>query len=131
MKTEIFALCDFAADYGGKLVVVGAFDTILARQMPAIHPTCCIAVRFRFEQIEQGEKRVRLSLIDQDGQALVPPIEIVINVAVPGGRSSQSTHVIANINGLRLERIGEYSVHLAVDGIEVSEIPLHVSLPMT
>ena len=38
MKVELFALCDFASDYGGKLTVVGIFDSIFTKQMPAVHP---------------------------------------------------------------------------------------------
>ena len=51
MKIELLALADFAADYGGKLSVIGIFDTIFARQMPAVHPHCCLAVKLRFADI--------------------------------------------------------------------------------
>ena len=35
---EIFTLCDAAADYQGRLNILGVFDTIFAPQMPASHP---------------------------------------------------------------------------------------------
>ena len=40
MDVQIASLCDAAQDYGGKLCLVGAFDTILVRQFPALHPFC-------------------------------------------------------------------------------------------
>ena len=39
------SLCDFASDYQGKLCVLGAFDTIGAKQYPAVHPQCSVALR--------------------------------------------------------------------------------------
>jgi len=54
MKLELFTLCDFAADYGGKLSVVGIFDTLGAKQVPAVHPQCAVAAKMRFEKIEEG-----------------------------------------------------------------------------
>src|SRR5262245_38438823 len=73
MKVELFALCDYAADYGGKLTVVGIFDSIFAKQLPAVHALCCVAVKLRFEKIEEGEKRVRLSISDDDGKPVLQP----------------------------------------------------------
>ena len=129
MKIEIFALCDFAADYGGKFNVVGAFDSIFARQLPAIHQYCCIAVRVRFEKIEEGQKRVKLSVCDQDGKPLLPAIEVPIAVRMAHEAPSQTVQVVGNIAGLKLERFGEYSIDLAVDGRHEASIPFFVRQP--
>jgi hypothetical protein len=129
MQLEVFALCDFAADYGGKFSVVGVFDTIIARQLPAIHQYCCIAVRMRFEKIEEGQKRVNLSVCDQDGTALLPPIEIPVSVAMPPGADSNTIQVVGNIGGMKLDRFGEYSIDLAVDGRHEGSIPFFVRQP--
>ena len=124
MKVELFALCDFAADYGGKLTVVGTFDSIFAKQMPAVHPHCCLAVKLRFEKIEEGQKRVRLSISDDDGKAVLPPMEIPINVAMPKDARSNTIQVVANIAGMKIETYGEYSIDLALDGRHEGSIPL-------
>ena len=34
METEIFTLCDFAQDAGGKLTIVGTFDQISSANFP-------------------------------------------------------------------------------------------------
>jgi hypothetical protein len=126
MKVELFALCDFAADYGGKLNVVGMFDSIFARQMPAVHQHCCLAVKLRFEKIEEGAKKVRLSISDDDGKAVLPPIEIAINVAMPPEARTNAIQVVANIGGMKIDAFGEYSIDLAIDGRHEGSIPLFV-----
>ena len=126
MKVEVFALCDFAADYGGKLSVVGVFDSIFARQMPAVHAHCCIAVKLRFEKIEEGAKKLRLSISDDDGKAVLPPIEIGITVAMPPEARTNAIQVVANIGGMKIDAYGEYSIDLALDGRHEGSIPLFV-----
>ena len=124
MKVELFALCDFAADYAGKLTVVGVFDSIFARQMPAVHQHCCVAVKLRFEKIEEGQKRVRLSISDDDGKLVLPAMEIPINVAMPPDARTNTIQVVANIAGMKIEAYGEYSIDLALDGRHEGSIPL-------
>jgi hypothetical protein len=66
MKVELFALCDAAtADAGGKLNILGVFDRLNAREAPVTHPLCALAVRLRFERLEEGQKRVRVSFVKQ------------------------------------------------------------------
>ena len=124
MKIELLALADFAADYGGKLSVVGLFDTIFARQMPAVHPHCCLAVKLRFDQAEAGPKRLRLSICDDDGKLVLPSMEIPITVAMPAGAQSNTIQVVANIAGMKIEAFGEYSIDLEVDGRHEGSTPL-------
>jgi hypothetical protein len=124
MKIELLTLADFAADYGGKLSVVGIFDTIFARQMPAVHPHCCLAVKMRFDKEEEGQKRLRLSICDDDGKLALPAMELQINVAVPAGMESNTIQVVANIGGLKIDAFGEYSIDLELDGRHEGSSPL-------
>jgi hypothetical protein len=126
MRLELFSLCDFAADYGGKLSVVGVFDNIFARQMPAVHQHCCLALKIRFDKIEEGQKRVRLTISDDDGKPILPAMEIPINVVMPADARTNAIQVVANIGGLKLERFGEYSIDFALDGRHEGSIPLFV-----
>ena len=124
MKIELLTLADFAADYGGKLSVMGIFDTIFARQMPAVHPHCCLAVKLRFDKEEEGQKRLRLSICDDDGKLALPAMELGINVTVPPGVESNTIQVVANIAGLKIESFGEYSIDLELDGRHEGSTPL-------
>ena len=124
MKIELLALADFAADYGGKLSVVGIFDTIFARQMPAVHPHCCLAVKLRFDKDEEGPKRLRLSICHDDGKLVLPTMEIPIHVAMPADAQSNTIQVVANIAGMKIESFGEYSIDLELDGRHQGSSPL-------
>ena len=43
MDILVSTLCDFAADYQGKLCIQGGFDSLVARQFPVVHPVCAVA----------------------------------------------------------------------------------------
>ena len=126
MKIELLSLADFAADYGGKLSVVGIFDTIFARQLPAVHPHCCLAVKLRFDSEESGQKKLRLSICHDDGKLVLPAMEIPIQVAMPPGLQSNTIQVVANIAGMQIEQFGEYSIDLELDGRHEGTTPLFV-----
>ena len=54
MKVEVFCLCDAATDNRGKLNILGTFDQIYSSKMPVVHPACAIALRMRFNKMEEG-----------------------------------------------------------------------------
>ena len=126
MKIELLALADFAADYGGKLSVIGIFDTIFARQMPAVHPHCCLAVKLRFDKEEEGQKRLRLAICDDDGKLVLPAMEIPIQVSMPPDSETNTIQVVANIAGMKVDAFGEYSIDLELDGRHEGSSPLFV-----
>jgi len=126
MRIEVFSLCDAATADAGKLNMLGAFDTIWAAGSPAIHPQCAIALRVRFERIERGEHKVAVHFADMDGKHVIPPAQGVININFPDDQGSGSANLILNIQGLRLEKLGEYSIDLAIDGQQKASLPLLV-----
>jgi hypothetical protein len=124
MKIELLALADFAADYGGKLSIVGIFDTIFARLMPAVHPHCCLAVKLRFDPDEAGQKQLRLLIRHDDGKLVLPAMEIPITVAMAADAQTTTIQVVANIAGMKIETFGEYSIDLELDGRHEGSTPL-------
>ncbi|MDO8142424.1 MAG: hypothetical protein Q6358_13070, partial [Candidatus Brocadiales bacterium] len=67
MNIEVMALCDAATEAQGKLNILGTFDTIFAQKLPAVSSQCAIAFRVRFNQIEKGEHKIKLNLVNEDG----------------------------------------------------------------
>ena len=124
MDIEAFLLCDCATDSIGKLNVLGAFDTIRAKQMPVIYPACTIAARIRFAKIEEGIHRIRINVIDADGKSVGPKIEDNINVRIPSNEDSFAANLILNIQRMKLENFGDYRVDLAIDGRQEASVPL-------
>ena len=127
MNVDVFTLCDFAQNTpGNKMNIIGTFNRIFARQIPAVHPLCALAVLMRFEQIEQGTKNIRVSIIDSDGRPVVPTLEAQLNVQISPNESDASVPLAVVIQQISLPRYGEYSVDLAVDGRQEASIPLYV-----
>jgi hypothetical protein len=129
MDIQIAVLCDAATDNNGKLNILGTFDTIYTSQLPATHPQCSIAVRMTFNKVEDGTHTVKLNFVDEDGKSVMPPIEIPVEVAVPDETIFLSRNFIVNIQKLKFDKEGLYSIDIAVDGRQEGNIPLLVKIP--
>lgn len=128
MKVEIFTLCDAATnDAGGKLNILGSFDRLMAREEPITHPQCALAIKLRFDRVEEGQKRLRIALVDSDGKPAMPTIDATTQVKFTDENPTATASVVLNIQQLKLPHFGEYAVHLAVDERHESSIPLFVA----
>lgn len=126
MNIEAFLLCDAATEQQGKLNVLGAFDTIYAKQLPAIHPACAIALRIRFEISEQGSHPVKILVIDEDAKPAGPKLDGNINVKVREGMDSTIANLILNIQRLKFEKYGKYRIDLTIDNQTITDLPFTV-----
>lgn len=129
MDILVAVLCDAATDSQGKLNLLGAFDTINAAQMPAVHPQCSVALRVVFEKNEEGQHKVRLDFVDEDGRPVMPPIEMPMLVEVPDEAIFTSRNFIVNIQHLKFAKPGLYSFNVFMDGEQKGSIPLLVRVP--
>ncbi len=125
MKIELFTLCDFAQENGGKLTVVGTFDTIVAREFPCVHPLLSVVIRMRFDLWEFGTHEFRVESRDLDGNTISPPVSGKLEVRGVGNATAVS-HILYNIAGLRFPGPGVTSFVLIIDGKEVSAVPLYL-----
>ena len=64
MNIQVAVLCDAATDDNGKLNLLGAFDTIYAEPLAAIHPQCAIALRVTFTGADEGIHKLKLNSTD-------------------------------------------------------------------
>jgi hypothetical protein len=119
-------LCDYAADYGGKLSVMGSFDTIMTSRFPATHSHCSIALRVLFTDADAGEHRLEIKLIDSDGRNLLPAIGPKFQVKLAEDVFFVSNNFVINLQGLKFDKPGQYSIDIAFDGEIVSRVPLQV-----
>jgi hypothetical protein len=126
MTLEIFALCDAATVSGGKLNLLGAFDSVYAAQAPVVHASCTIALRVRFTRNEEGDHRMRLNVVDADGQNIVPTLDGSVGVKFGSDEESAVANVLINLQQLKFDRFGAYSVNLALDGRHEASLPLFV-----
>ncbi len=126
VEIQVAALCDAATDYDGKLCLLGAFDTIIATSVPAVHPQCALALRIVFRKEEEGSHQLRLSFLDEDGRSIVPPLDTAMEVALPPNFFFSARNVILNLQQLELPREGFYEINLHLDGRHITSIPLQV-----
>ena len=126
MNIQVAVLCDAATDDNGKLNLLGAFDTIYARELPAIHPQCAVALRVTFLAGDEGKRQMKLSFVDADGGAIMPAIDIPVEVALPEDMHFGTRNFIINIQQLKFDEPGLYSVDLSLDGQSQASIPLLV-----
>ncbi|MBN2181002.1 MAG: hypothetical protein JW715_03750 [Sedimentisphaerales bacterium] len=128
MEIEAFLLCDCATAGGGKLNVLGAFDVIWAKQMPAIHPACAVVTRARFSKIEEGTHEVRITIIDEDGNIVGPDLKDAVSVTMPPNQDSVARNLILNIHGLRFNKPGQYRIDLSINNQQAATLPIKVFL---
>src|SRR6185503_11598662 len=115
MNVQIAVLCDAATDYAGKLNILGTFDTIVTQQLPAFHPQCSVALRLTFSKIEEGQHKIKMNFVDEDGKFVMPSIDMPVDIAIPEETHFISRNFVVNIQQLKFEKPGLYSIDLAMD----------------
>ena len=127
MNIQVAVLCDAATDDNGKLNLLGAFDTIYARELPAVHPQCSVALRVTFFNGDEGKHNLRLNFVDADGRSIMPDFPpIPVEVTLPDDVHFGTRNFIINIQQLKFDEPGLYSVDISLDEQSQANIPLLV-----
>jgi hypothetical protein len=126
MNIQVAVLCDAATDDNGKMNLLGAFDTIYAPQMPAIHPQCAVALRVTFQPGDEGTRKLTLNFINADGHSILQAIELPVPVTLPDDAHFLTRNFIINIQQLKFDEPGLYSVDVRLDDESVASVPLLV-----
>lgn len=126
MKIEIFSLCDAATDNQGKLNILGTFDQIYAAKIPVVHPACAIALRLRFDKMEEGIHRVNIQLVNPDGIPVFRPMEGEVNPRMAEDVESVAVNLILNFQHIKFDEYADYQITLAIDDVGMAVLPLRV-----
>ena len=128
MDIQIATLCDHAADYNGKMVISGTFETLAAREFPVIHPTCALALRICVTPEDTGEHKMEINIIDEDGKKIDEKMPLKANfpVELPESVSFLSRNIVLNLQGLKFEQEGVYFADITIDGELMSRLPLRI-----
>ena len=126
MNIQVAVLCDAATDDNGKLNLLGAFDTIYTQQLPAIHPQCSIALRLTFFSGDEGQHQLKLNFVDADGHSIANFPPAPIEVSLPEDMHFGTRNFIVNIQQLKFDKPGLYSIDLTLDDQPQASIPLLV-----
>jgi hypothetical protein len=125
VKAEIFTFCDFAQEAGGKLTIVGTFDTIIARNFPCVHPQLSVVIRLRFDIWEFAQHNFRIETVDLDGELNMEAITGTLDVKGVGNATAVS-HLVFTISGLQFRREGVVNFVLHIDNKELTTLPLYI-----
>ncbi len=125
MKTELFTICDFAQEQGGKLTIVGTYDTIVSRSFPCVHPQLSVVIRIRFDLWEFGTHSFRVETRDLDEEMTLEPV-IGRLIAQGAGNATAVSHVLYSITNLKLKSSGIINFVLYIDDKEITSIPLYL-----
>lgn len=125
MKVDIFTLCDSAQEYSGKLIIVGTFNSIYAKDFPTFHPEFALVARVVFGEDEKGIHYIDFS-IKKDGEDvyIMPPGQMTADTTNTKGKDA-IINVVLKGNNIPIPSDGTYVVTLKVDD-KVWESDLHV-----
>jgi len=126
MNIEAFLLCDAATESAGKLNILGAFDTIFGRELPVVHAFCAVVLRIRFGRSEVGEHKVRIAFVDEDGTAVIPPLDGALNFKLNEHATGACANLILNLSGVKFQKFGVFSIDLSIDGQYEKSLPLYI-----
>jgi len=129
MNIQVAVLCDAATEDNGKLNLLGAFDTIYAPQLPAVHPQCAVALRVTFMSGDEGTRQLRLNFVDADGRSIMPNLPPMhVEVRLPDDVHFVTRNFIVNFQNLQFTEAGLYSVDVRLDDKSEGNIPLSIKL---
>jgi hypothetical protein len=126
MNIQVAVLCDAATDDNGKLNLLGAFDTIYTQKLPAIHPQCSIALRVTFSGDDEGKHGLKVNFVDADGRPIAKFPSIPVEVSLPEDMHFGTRNFIVNIQQLKFDNPGLYSIDVLLDDQPQASIPLLV-----
>ena len=127
MELLTSVICDSASDYNGKLCILGAFDTLWSIKYPNQHPHCTLALRFLFNESDQGKHQFKVVFVNADGKELLPkgPLEFGIQIGpMPDKQYFMSRNLTLNMQGLPIPEPGQYSFDIYWNADILASIPL-------
>ena len=119
---QFFLLCDYAATVDrGKLVMVGQFQSINVRALPATHPRLYIV--FGWRGMRRHTYRVVISPPENDSASIFQTrdIEVAQEHAAWG-------NTIIEVNGLTFQQPGTHWVQVICDGWKIADHPLVIHM---
>lgn len=129
MTLEILTLCDFAADYHGRVCISGIIDKIYQPTLPFIIPRLTLYARVRFEEIEDGTYPTRISFIDADGKLVMPPHTGKLHVKFNSEGRTAAANLITHPSNIPINKYGDYRVDFALGEKLYGSVPVFILPP--
>lgn len=127
MEVTLAFLADAAnVAEGGKLNVLGMFNSLFSDEFPYQHPQMFCIVRFTAGASEFGkEKEIEISLVNPDGK-VIGTMKGKAAVPKPPGGKRANVELILGLQNVPFEHPGDYEFSILVGGDQKHSIPLEV-----
>jgi hypothetical protein len=130
MRLEFLQVCDYAViDKAGKLSVIGLFDTIGlvgTGEGPRRATRLFAVARLAADLSDGAEHHVRVAVVDEDGNPIVPPMEEKLTFVTQGRGRPLRGQVVLQADNLMFPRPGDFRIDIFVDGQHIGERLFHV-----
>ncbi len=115
MRVDILTLCDSAQEYNGKLVIVGTFNTIKAKEYPSVHSGFSVVARIIFDEDErENNYDIEISIKKENEDVFVMPLTTLpINVSNFKGENP-TINLLMKGQDVQIPKSGTYIVRLKV-----------------
>jgi hypothetical protein len=128
VKVSLALLADCAnISREGKLNILGIFDRINAKSLPAIHPQMQLVMTLEADRgdADKGHK-LGIELIDADGAKLLSMNGDLKFGQPPPGEQVRINHII-QLNNIRFEHFGSFEFKILINDEVRKSIPLYIN----
>lgn len=106
LKSEFILLCDYAfIGEGGKLCIIGKFETVFVRDLPSNHPEMFIVAHFSGEPNSIHD--MKLSITDPKGEEMIGEDAPTFKIQLSGYGTGNFMHRLFNFP---INMVGDYVV---------------------
>lgn len=129
MKIKILTLCDFAADYNGRLSLMGTTDQLTSSQFPSAPVSFSLACQFALDpDNKMGDHPVSIVFIEKEsGSHIMSQQELRLSVA--GSDPNVGRRLLANLivklDNISFPKPGTYIVNVKTEDDE-DDVELYV-----
>ena len=111
----------------GKLNITGIFNNIKTASFPASHP-CMVLVYVIEGDISdaQATHKLKVDLIDEDGNLVIPPLEGKINFKTVGSVNKMSASQIIQLANVQFKKHGRHAFKIILNGEVRATVPLEI-----
>jgi hypothetical protein len=126
MKVEIFTLCDYAAQYGERLCIVGTGEIFRSKKSGYVIQSKFLVYRIRFEASDKGKLRLGFSILDDCGKTIT---QFALDEFEPVYKNIYGFNAeigIVPLETVVLPNVGVFSACIFANGELLESIPLFV-----
>ena len=129
LRIALSAIADTAnISQEGKLNITGIFNSINATSFPAVHPSMVLVFVIEGERSEaQSEHKLKVDLIDEDGNLVIPSIEGNIKFAeIPPSGSIHAPQILHLVN-VQFKKQGHHEFKIIINGEVRASVPININ----